>query len=199
MWRGPKSDVKTVYLTFDDGPIPEVTPFVLDILKVYNAKATFFCVGENVDRHPEIYQRILEEGHKVGNHTHRHLSGYKTSNQEYFNDISRAEESINSGLFRPPYGKIKKSQRKFLTPKYQIVMWDILSGDFDPRMDPDKCKKAVLKNVRDRSIVVFHDSKKAFSNLKDCLEDIIREIRSRGFQLSSLGADTFAEKPKTQI
>ncbi len=132
-WRMPSTE-KTIYLSFDDGPHEIATPFVLDTLKQYNAKASFFCIGKNVRLHREIYQRILQEGHAVGNHTENHLNGWHTPNNEYLNNIQQAEEVIQSNLFRPPYGRIKRSQAKALNK--QIIMWDVLSGDFDPILTP---------------------------------------------------------------
>ncbi|NNF33296.1 MAG: polysaccharide deacetylase family protein [Saprospiraceae bacterium] len=199
IWKGPKREEKTIYLTFDDGPVPEATPWVLDVLKSYGAKATFFCVGENVRKHPEIYLRILEEGHTVGNHTHTHQSGYHCSIEEYKEEVKNASAYINSSLFRPPYGKIKRSQRKMINNTYDIIMWDVLSGDFDVKISADRCKKNVLNHIQDRSIVVFHDSVKAMPRLRGCLEEILAEINLRGFQCVPLEAGTFAERHKTEI
>ncbi len=154
-----------IYLTFDDGPTPEVTPWVLDRLRDYNAKGTFFCLGRNVDRFPEIYQKILDEGHTVGNHTYSHLKGSQTSNTEYINDIQLAGTNINSTLFRPPYGRFRKSQIREIQKDYKIVMWDVLSQDYDPKINPEKCLSNIEENIRPGSIVVFHDSFKARDNL----------------------------------
>ena len=129
-WKLPTTE-PVLYLTFDDGPIPEVTPWVLDTLESYNARATFFCVGHNVEKHPDLFQRLLNEGHSVGNHTFSHLNGWETENIAYFNNIRHCAHLVKSPLFRPPYGRITPSQRQYLLRHYQIVMWDVLSGDFD--------------------------------------------------------------------
>jgi len=167
---------KSIYLTFDDGPIPEVTPWVLDELKKHNAKATFFCIGENVQKHPEIFQRILSEGHSVGNHTFNHMNGWKTATSEYIENVDKAEGQMgnnskfkiqDSRLFRPPYGKITSKQAKILQRKgFKIVMWDIISYDYDANTSPEKCLQNVLKNIKPGSVVVFHDSLKAEKNLR---------------------------------
>lgn len=160
-WRFSSSK-KEIYLTFDDGPTPEVTNFVLSELKKHNAKATFFCIGKNVKCHPSIYQEILKQGHSVGNHTFLHLKGTKTKNDVYLDDTKHASAHIHSRLFRPPYGKMKLSQSKMLRKSgYQIIMWDVLSGDFDRSITPEKCLENVLNNTTNGSIVVMHDSVKA--------------------------------------
>ena len=174
---------KSIYLTFDDGPIPEVTPWVLDELKKYNAKATFFCIGENVQKHPEIFQRILSEGHSVGNHTFNHLNGWKTATSEYIENVDKAEAQMgnnskfkiqDSRLFRPPYGKITSKQAKILQRKgFKIVMWDIISYDYDANTSPEKCLQNVLKNIKPGSVIVFHDSLKAEKNLRFVLPKVL--------------------------
>jgi peptidoglycan/xylan/chitin deacetylase (PgdA/CDA1 family) len=199
IWKGPKREGKTIYLTFDDGPVPEVTPWVLDTLKQYKVTATFFCVGENVKKYPEIYRRILDEGHSVGNHTFTHQSGYRCSNKEYQQEVMQASTYIDSRLFRPPYGKIKRVQRKNINQDYEIVMWDVLSGDFDVKNSANQCTTNVLNHIQDRSIVVFHDSVKAMPRLSGCLEDILSEINHRGYQCLPLETGTFAGRPKTKI
>lgn len=196
VWKGPLREEKTIYLTFDDGPVPDATPWVLDTLKKYGAIATFFCVGQNVQKHPDIYQRILEEGHSVGNHTHSHQSGYHCSMEEYEKEVRNASSFIDSRLFRPPYGKIKRAQRKNISANYEIIMWDVLSGDFDVKISADRCKNNVLDHIQDRSIVVFHDSVKAMPRLRGCLEEILAEINHRGYQCVPLVASTFAERHK---
>ena len=175
---------KSIYLTFDDGPIPEVTPWVLDELKKYNAKATFFCIGENVQKHPEIFQRILSEGHSVGNHTFNHLNGWKTATSEYIENVDKAEAQMgnnskfkiqDSRLFRPPYGKITSKQAKILQRKgFKIVMWDIISYDYDANTSPEKCLQNVLKNIKPGSVIVFHDSLKAEKNLRFVLPKVLQ-------------------------
>lgn len=180
---------KELYLTFDDGPHKTVTPFVLETLKQYDAKATFFCIGKNVDANKEVYKRIIDEGHSVGNHTQNHLNGWKTSKYYYIKNIAVASERINSTLFRPPYGRIKKSQIKSLqTPDSQlkIIMWSVLSGDFDTNISGEKCLKNVLKNSKQGSIVVFHDSEKAFERLQYALPKTLEHFSKQGYQFKAL-------------
>ena len=168
LWRfssRESNQEKHIYLTFDDGPTPDVTPWVLDRLQDYNAKGTFFCLGRNVERFPDIYQQIVDEGHTVGNHTYSHLKGSQTSNTEYIDDIQLAGTNINSTLFRPPYGRFRKSQIRELQKDYKIVMWDVLSQDYDQKINPEKCLSNIEENIRPGSIVVFHDSLKARDNL----------------------------------
>lgn len=181
------SEEKTIYLTFDDGPTPEVTDFVLDELKKFNAKATFFCVGENVKRHHQLYERILEEGHAVGNHTFNHLNGFRTKNKQYFENIEHAAAHIHSNLFRPPNGKIKKSQgRKLLKDGYQMIMWSVLSGDFDTSVSPEKCYLNVVRHASEGSIVVMHDSKKAKEKIYDSLPKILNYFSKRGYRFNRI-------------
>ncbi len=177
-----------IYLTFDDGPIPEVTPWVLDELKKIGAKATFFCIGENVQKHPEIFRRIIAEGHSVGNHTFNHLNGWQTETSEYIENVLNCEEIFNSEfriqnselLFRPPYGKITSKQAKILQKKgFEIVMWDILSYDYDTTISPEKCLQNILKNIKPGSVVVFHDSLKAEKNLRYVLPKVLEFIGVR--------------------
>ena len=167
---------KHIHLTFDDGPTPEVTNWVLDKLNEYKAKATFFCLGRNVEKYPEIYNRIVEEGHSVGNHTYSHLKGSLTGKQEYLDDIDLAGNFISSGLFRPPYGRIKMSQINELKRDFKILMWDVLSYDFSQKITPLQCYNNVTDNVRNGSIVVFHDSFKAQKNLSYALPKVLDEF-----------------------
>ena len=181
------SEEKTIYLTFDDGPTPEVTDFVLDELKKFNAKATFFCVGENVKRHHQLYERILEEGHAVGNHTFNHLNGFRTKNKQYFENIEHAAIHIHSNLFRPPYGKIKKSQgRKLLKDGYKMIMWSVLSGDFDTSISPEKCYLNVVRYASEGSIVVMHDSKKAKEKIYVSLPKMLNYFSKRGYRFNRI-------------
>jgi peptidoglycan/xylan/chitin deacetylase (PgdA/CDA1 family) len=185
IWRMPSTE-KKVYLTFDDGPIPTVTPWVLEVLKKHNAQATFFCIGENVEKHPEVYEQILTEGHAVGNHTYNHLNGWKTRDEEYFRNIEKCATLVNSKLFRPPYGKIKRSQIKNLTSHIShlksIIMWDVLSYDYDPTVSPEKCLRNVLRYTRPGSIIVFHDSLKARKNLEYVLPTVLEQLSLQGFE-----------------
>jgi len=173
---------KVLYLTFDDGPTPEITDWVLDTLQKYNAKATFFCIGKNIEQHPEIFQNILEQGHTVGNHTYNHLNGWKTNTEEYLQSILKTEKLIQkSKIFRPPYGKIKPSQTKLLIEhNYKIIMWSVLSGDFDSEITSEKCLNNVLKNTEKGSVIVFHDSIKAFEKLQIVLPQILEYFSKKG-------------------
>jgi peptidoglycan/xylan/chitin deacetylase (PgdA/CDA1 family) len=185
-WRF-SSVPKDIYLTFDDGPTPEVTEFVLDQLKKFNAKATFFCIGKNVKNHPEIYQSILTKGHSVGNHTFNHVNGFFTKNQDYLNNVEKAAECIESNLFRPPYGKLTSSQGKGLQKKgYKIVMWGVLSADFDTKITPEKCLENVVKNASNGSIVVMHDSIKAKEKIYYSLPKILAHFTERGFKFKAI-------------
>jgi peptidoglycan/xylan/chitin deacetylase (PgdA/CDA1 family) len=171
IWSIPNKE-KAVYLTFDDGPTPEITEWVLAELKKHEAKATFFCIGNNIKKNPSIFSKILQEGHAIGNHTFNHLNGWKTDKTAYVQNALQCEKAIEaftykSKLFRPPYGKIKPSQAKALRDKgYQVIMWDVLSADFDQKISPEQCLENVLRNVASGSIIVFHDSVKAYENLK---------------------------------
>lgn len=182
---------KTIFLTFDDGPHPAITSFVLDELKMHNAKATFFCIGKNVVAHPEVFSRIIAEGHATGNHTHNHLNGWKTPDEDYLQNIAEAKKYINSNLFRPPYGRIKKSQLHLLSSaNYQLstIMWSVLSGDFDTKISPEKCLKNVLQNTEAGSIVVFHDSEKAEERLRYALPKVLSYFSERGFTFEKIVA-----------
>jgi peptidoglycan/xylan/chitin deacetylase (PgdA/CDA1 family) len=189
-WSLPPGD-NDVYLTFDDGPHPHITPWVLDELKKYDALATFFCIGKNVQLYPDVYERILREGHSTGNHTHNHLNGWKASEGEYLRNVAEAAKQIKSGLFRPPYGKIRAKQAKGIAramnvERAKIVMWDVLSADFDQAFSPEQCLEHVMKNTGAGSIVVFHDSEKASRNLKYILPQILSELSSKGYRFRRL-------------
>lgn len=185
------TDEKIIYLTFDDGPHEHATPFVLDELKKHNAKATFFCIGKNVVAHGGIYKRILEEGHTVGNHTYHHLNGWKTPDAEYLKDVSEAAKVIDSSLFRPPYGRIRSFQAKNIgaamkEPSSKIVMWDVLSGDFDNGITKSQCLQNVVLNAKKGSIIVFHDSEKAFPLLEYVLPHTLDFFVNKGFRFEGL-------------
>jgi len=185
IWRVEDCD-KSIFLTFDDGPIPEVTPWVLDQLDAYNAKASFFCVGENVQKNPEIFQQIISRSHTIGNHTYNHLSGWGTLTRQYVKNVNLADRYIQSSFFRPPYGRLTPFKFRALKNKYKIIMWDVLSGDFDPFIDPRDCYENVLRNTREGSIIVFHDSIKAWKNLKYTLPRILEYYSSKGFVFKNL-------------
>jgi peptidoglycan-N-acetylglucosamine deacetylase len=186
VWRIEEPE-NTVYLTFDDGPIPEVTPWVLDMLADHGVKATFFCVGENVARYPDLYARILLEGHAVGNHTHRHISGWEVTSAQYLADIEACAQHVDSKLFRPPYGRVTfDSARKLRRLGYQIVLWDVLSCDFDAKLTGAECAKLVLKHTEPGSIIVFHDSVKAWPRLEVALPVVLGELKDRGVRFERL-------------
>ncbi len=187
VWDIPNHENK-VYLTFDDGPTPEITEWTLAQLRAYNAKATFFCIGDNIRKYPKIFYKIIQDGNSIGNHTFNHLNGWKTATDDYINNtklckIECQKNNIkNNTLFRPPYGKIKTSQSKKLRKLgYKIVMWDVLSEDYDNAVTPEQCLENVLKNVTSGSIIVFHDSVKAFRNLEYALPRTLQFLKEKGF------------------
>jgi len=184
-WRVPTTE-KILYLTFDDGPIPVVTPWVLETLRTYAAKATFFCVGDNVQKHPEVFQQVISEGHAVGNHTFNHLNGWKTDTNTYLENVAQCSRVFNSKLFRPPYGRLRPQQLKALKSEYQIVMWDILSGDFSQKISGDTCLQQVMQYARPGSIVVLHDSLKAERNLRYVLPRVLEGLGGEGFRFEAL-------------
>ena len=186
IWDITGSD-NIIYLTFDDGPTPEVTQWTLDILNQYNAKATFFCIGNNVKKHPEIFQQIINENHAVGNHTFNHKKGWKTKTSAYIDDVIKASQYINSNLFRPPYGKIKPKQaKKLIQQDYHIIMWDVISIDWSNSITKEKCYENVIENTNSGSIVVFHDSKKAFKNMKYTLPKVLKHFSKLGYKFNSI-------------
>ena len=187
VWRIKRSETPAVYLTFDDGPHPDVTPVVLDMLAMAQAKATFFCLGKNVAAHPEIYRRILAEGHATGNHTYSHCSGWKTSLEEYVSEVNEAAAHIDSTLFRPPYGRItRQQQERLIQDGYTIVMWDVLGKDYKGEAIANNLDKRVLNRVVDGSLVVLHDSKKAAPALLPTLPRMLSGLKKRNFELKAL-------------
>ncbi len=194
-WDIPNND-NSVYLTFDDGPIPQVTPWVLSELEKHNTKATFFCIGENIHKHPAIFQQVLQSGHTIGNHTFNHLNGWNTPVLTYLQNIQKCQQTIEEHslinkndilLFRPPYGKIRPKQSRFLRKKgYKIIMWDVLSADYDINLTKEKCLENVIKNVQSGSIIVFHDSLKAFPRLEYVLPRVLKHLKENGFNFKTL-------------
>ncbi|WP_310557266.1 polysaccharide deacetylase family protein [Flavobacterium sp.] len=191
VWDIPNSENK-IYLTFDDGPTPEITEWVLEILKENNSKATFFCIGKNVEKHPKIFKKVISEGHSIGNHTFNHTNGWKTTTADYIQNVELCQKqilnlkseilTIKSRIFRPPYGKIKaKQSRQLRKLGYKIIMWDVLSADFDQTISPEKCIENATKKVSSGSIIVFHDSIKAAENLKYALPKVIEILKKKGF------------------
>lgn len=186
IWQMPAGD-KKIYLTFDDGPHPVATPFVLEQLKKYNAKGTFFCIGKNIEEYPFLYEEILDDGHVTGNHTYNHLNGWKTEDAVYLDNIVQAKKRIDSLLFRPPYGRATKFQLKLLRQQGILpVMWSVLSGDFDTQLSKEKCLRHVVKNTVDGSIVIFHDSAKAFERLAYVLPRVLEHFSEKGFQFEKI-------------
>lgn len=191
------STAKEIYLTFDDGPTPEITNWTLDILKQYNALATFFCIGNNIKKHPDIFQNIRDNGHQIGNHSNTHLKGWQTNLEDYVSDVETCQKVINSKvdkyeesgqmLFRPPYGQIKPKQGKALLElNYKIIMWSVLSFDWDKTVSPETCLNNVIAKVQPGSIVVFHDSEKASKNLMYTLPKVLEYFSKKGYSFKSL-------------
>lgn len=187
IWKLPANG-NCVYLTFDDGPTPEVTPWVLDELDKYNAKATFFCIGDRIDKSPDLFKRLIDDGHSIGNHSYSHLNAWHVDAEAYLEDIEKCQESIlklhpqGTNLLRPPYGKLRRSQTLKLRKRFRIMMWDVLSADFDLRITPEKCTENVLRNVRPGSIVIFHDSVKSYPNMEKALPATLEFIHKKGWK-----------------
>jgi len=188
IWRKPPiSGEPTIYLTFDDGPIPIVTPWVLNQLAAYNAQATFFCIGDNVRKHPSLFKRLQADGHAIGNHTFNHLKGWQTDTTAYIENVLKCEPFFQSALFRPPYGRIKKAQAEKLNrANYKIIMWDVIVGDWSKKLSSEACLKACLKHSRDGSIVVFHDSLKAEKHLRFVLPKVLAHFSALGYKFKIL-------------
>jgi peptidoglycan-N-acetylglucosamine deacetylase len=186
LWRMEPAE-KKIYLTFDDGPVTEVTPGVLDTLDKYQAKATFFCVGENIEKNTKLFEDIIKRGHSVGNHTWRHENGWQTDDHAYYKSIEACQHFTQTHLFRPPYGRLKPLQYNTLLKKYTIVMWDVLSGDFDTRISGEKCLDNVLKNTRPGSVIVFHDSVKAKERVEYALPVMLEHFKGLGYSFERLG------------
>jgi len=193
IWSFSKKE-KVIYLTFDDGPTPEITEWTLNQLHKYNAKATFFCIGKNIEEKPNVFQQIIKDGHRIGNHTNNHLNCLNTTTTNYIENIDLAEKSIqkevknkSNKLFRPPYGKLKFKASKLIRNKgYKIIMWDVLSADFDLSISSEKCLQNVLKNAKSGSVVVFHDSLKASAKLKFALPKVLEHYTNKGFRFKSI-------------
>jgi peptidoglycan/xylan/chitin deacetylase (PgdA/CDA1 family) len=180
-WQMPSNE-KALYLTFDDGPHPTITPFVLDILADYQAKATFFCIGDRVKRYPEIMKRIVAEGHSIGNHTHHHVNGWKSSVSAYVEEVHQASSLIPSKLFRPPYGRIKRKQADLLENEgYKIIMWTILSADYDHSLNKEECTSRVISNIENGYIYLFHDSEKGEERMRHALPILLKLATAKGF------------------
>ncbi len=186
LWRKSKKE-KVVYLTFDDGPIPEVTPWVLDVLKEKGVKATFFCVGKNVFKHPEVFERVKAEGHQVGNHTYNHIPGFFKNNDMYVENVQRADSYIHSNLLRPPHGHITRGQYHRLRKMgYRVVMWDLITRDYNAKLSPERILNNVKHYVRNGSIIVFHDSLKAEKNMRYAMPRAIDWLKEQGYEFRTL-------------
>lgn len=188
LWHLPSNSEKTLYLTFDDGPVPEMTPTILQILKEYHAQATFFCVGDNVRKYPALYRNLQEEGHATGNHTFHHLNGWKTPVDRYVENVEQCAGLVESRLFRPPHGCLTYPQYRKLANQYRIVMWDVLSGDFDPACSPEKCLRNVTLHARPGSIVVLHDNIKAKQRVLYALPRLLDHFSNQGYRFRGISA-----------
>lgn len=184
-WRGNSSQ-KVIHLTFDDGPTPEVTNKALDILDTFSAKATFFCLGRNVDRHRELFKEIIDRGHAIGNHSYSHLKGWRTPAKMYIHDANLANKYIKTNLFRPPYGRITRLQVRYLRKFYRLIMWDVLTHDYNRKLSPEKCLQRAIRNTKNGSIVVFHDSVKASRNMLYILPRYIEHFTELGFRFEKI-------------
>lgn len=185
VWRMPAGS-NTLYLTFDDGPVPGVTPWVLETLKLFDARATFFCVGDNVRKHKDIYEQVIHEGHATGNHTYNHLNAWKTPAEAYLDNVKQCSQEVASTLFRPPYGKLTQYTYSRIRKEHKLIMWDVLSGDYDPATSPEKCFSNVIRYTRPGSVIVFHDSLKAEKNLKYALPRVLEYYNSKGYRFEKL-------------
>lgn len=198
VWDIPTTE-KVIYLTFDDGPTPEITNWTLDVLKQYYAKATFFCIGNNIEKHPDIFQNILENGHGIGNHTQNHIKGWKTKAKDYLKNIAEAQEVVDSkminlqsptsNLFRPPYGQITPKQgKRLLDLGYKIIMWDVLSFDWEASVEKETCLENVISKTTTGSIIVFHDSIKASRNMQYALPKVLEHFTNEGYCFKALNS-----------
>ena len=196
IWEMP-SESKTLYLTFDDGPTPEITNWTLDVLDKYKAKATFFCIGKNISQHPEIFKNIQNKGHKIGNHTNNHIKGWRTSTKNYLANIKEAQKVIDLQqnktdsrsqiLFRPPYGQIRPKQGKALAElSYKVIMWNVLAFDWDKDVTKEKCLENVISNAKEGSVIVFHDSVKAEKNMSYALPKVLEHFSKKGYTFKSI-------------
>ena len=180
-WRMNASE-KSVYLTFDDGPIPEVTPWVLDVLDKYHIKATFFMVGDNVRKHTDEYQMVVERGHRIGNHTYNHLKGFEEGADRYIANVDKADCFLTTNLFRPPHGLMRMSQYKVLSERYRIIMWDLVTRDYNAKLTGEQVLSKVKRYVRNGSIITFHDSLRSVENLRYALPRAIEWLQSEGYE-----------------
>lgn len=186
IWKIPTKE-KILYLTFDDGPIPDITEFALAELAKYQAKATFFCIGDNIQKHPQIFQKVIGEGHSIGNHTFNHLNGWKTANELYVENLRKCQSLLPAThLFRPPYGRISKNQAVEVLKTHQIIMWDVLTGDYNQGISPEVCLQKTIQYAEPGSIILFHDSHKAARNMSFALPRVLSHFSSKGFRFEAL-------------
>lgn len=195
IWQMPPVE-KVIYLTFDDGPIPEVTPFVLEILEKYNAEATFFCVGQNIEKYPDVFKQVIEKGHAVGNHTHSHIKGWRSPVETYIADFKNCDEQLrfhadlkSKKLFRPPYGRITRKQAKVVLNTHEIIMWSVLTKDYDTRLSPEQCLERAIKSTESGAIVLLHDSLKAQKNMSYVLPKYLAHFSALGYKFKALHFD----------
>jgi len=184
VWK-KNTDQKKIWITFDDGPDEKATPFLIDVLEKFNIKATFFIIGNKAKKYPELVKLIINNGHKIGNHSFSHLSGFSTKNNKYLKDVKQAKKYIDSDIFRPPYGRITPYQIKNLKKDFKIIMWDIMSWDFKENISSNKICKNVINNVENGSIILFHNNLKSYNNLKNSLEIILEKLKEKGYQFST--------------
>jgi peptidoglycan/xylan/chitin deacetylase (PgdA/CDA1 family) len=185
VWNLP-SEQKVVYLSFDDGPTPFVTEKVLELLEEYQAKATFFCIGKNIERHPELFNIVKEKGHHIGSHTYSHLNGWKSKPTDYLNDYHKGRDLARSNLFRPPYGRILLNPLQTIQKQDKVIMWDILSKDYDYKLSPDEVFNNVTRNIKPGSIIVFHDSEKAKKNVLAVLPQLLQYLKQQGYAMEAI-------------
>ncbi len=188
LWRMPATIPPTLYLTFDDGPIPDITPWILEQLEQYQAKATFFCVGDNIRKYPAIFEQVKAAGHTIGNHTYHHLDGWKTSTADYLQNVADCQQLTQSNLFRPPYGKITPRQAAALFEQYKIVLWEITTWDFEASLSANDCTQKIIKNATNGSIILLHDNVKSWNRLKETLPAILEHYTKAGFSFGALDA-----------
>ena len=184
VWK-KNTDQKKIWITFDDGPDEKVTPYLINVLEKFNIKATFFVIGNQAKKHPELVKLLINNGHKIGNHSFSHLNGFSTNNNKYLEDVEQAKKYIDSDIFRPPFGKITPFQIKNLKKDFKIIMWDIMSWDFKENIYPNKMYKNVIDNVENGSIILFHNNLKSYNNLKNSLEIILEKLKDKGYQFST--------------
>ncbi|MFL2574464.1 MAG: polysaccharide deacetylase family protein [Flavobacteriales bacterium] len=184
VWK-KNTDQKKIWITFDDGPNEKVTPYLINVLEKFDIKATFFIIGNQAKKYPELVKLIINNGHKIGNHSFSHLNGFSTNNNKYLEDVEQAKKYIDSDIFRPPFGKITPFQIKNLKKDFKIIMWDIMSWDFKENIYPNKIYKNVIDNVENGSIILFHNNLKSYNNLKNSLEIILEKLKDKGYQFST--------------